>query len=176
MTAYFYFGGTENNSSYYHDYSCIAEGLKELGVECYGNMNMCQIDLDGHYLINYDKQFDEKDADIDKILNWFCWSKIVLRHTEQDIKVKKSAHSALVMIFNVRHPERDRLKEYLLKNGIKTDIHYPIPPHHQKAMRGILQGEYPVSEEVHRTTLSLPISFGHTKDEVCTIIEVMNKF
>jgi len=64
MTAYFYFGGTENNSSYYHDYSCIAEGLKELGVECYGNMNMCQIDLDGHYLINYDKQFDEKDADM----------------------------------------------------------------------------------------------------------------
>jgi len=70
MTAYFYFGGTENDNSYYHDYSCIAEGLKELDIECYGNMNMCQVDLDGHYLINYDKQFDEKDADIDKILNW----------------------------------------------------------------------------------------------------------
>jgi len=79
-------------------------------------------------------------------------------------------------IFNVRHPERDRLKEYLLKNGIKTDIHYPIPPHHQKAMRGILQGEYPVSEEIHRTTLSLPISFGHTEDEVCQVIEVLNRF
>ena len=35
-------------------------------------------------------------------------------------------------IFNVRHPKRDMLKEYLLKNEVKTDIHYPIPPHRQK--------------------------------------------
>ena len=36
-------------------------------------------------------------------------------------------------IFNVRHPKRDMLKEYLLKNEVKTDIHYPIPPHRQKS-------------------------------------------
>jgi dTDP-4-amino-4,6-dideoxygalactose transaminase len=36
-------------------------------------------------------------------------------------------------IFNIRHKERDRLKDYLFKYGIKTEVHYPVPPHKQKA-------------------------------------------
>lgn len=79
-------------------------------------------------------------------------------------------------IFNIRHPRRDELKEYLLKNNIKTDIHYPIPPNKQKAMEGIIIGEYPISEEIHRTTLSLPISFGHTEDDICKVVKAINKF
>ena len=79
-------------------------------------------------------------------------------------------------IFIVRHPKRDMLKEYLLKNEVKTDIHYPIPPHRQKAMQGILKGEYPISEEIHRTTLSLPISYGHSESDVYRVVEIMNKF
>ncbi len=79
-------------------------------------------------------------------------------------------------IFNIRHPQRDELKAYLQKNRVKTDIHYPIPPHKQKAMQGILEGDYPIAEEIHRTTLSLPISFGHTEEEICRVIEVMNSF
>lgn len=79
-------------------------------------------------------------------------------------------------IFNIRHPERDRLKDYLLRNGIKTDIHYPIPPHKQKAMQGIFNGEYPISEEIHKTTLSLPISFGHTESDIIKVIDTLNKF
>jgi dTDP-4-amino-4,6-dideoxygalactose transaminase len=80
-------------------------------------------------------------------------------------------------IFNVRHPKRDALKEYLVKNEIKTEVHYPVPPHKQKAMAGILENnEYPISTEIHATTLSLPISFGTTENEVLKVIEVMNKF
>lgn len=79
-------------------------------------------------------------------------------------------------IFNIRHPKRDELKEYLLKNDIKTDIHYPIPPNKQKAMEGIIIGEYPISEKIHRTTLSLPISFGHTEDDIYKVVETINKF
>jgi dTDP-4-amino-4,6-dideoxygalactose transaminase len=80
-------------------------------------------------------------------------------------------------IFNVRHPERDRLRRFLQDNGITTDIHYPVPPHRQPAMKGILDdGEYPIADEIHRTTLSLPISFAHTTDDVERVIEIMNKF
>ena len=79
-------------------------------------------------------------------------------------------------IFNVRHPKRDLLKEYLLKNEIKTDIHYPVPPHKQKAMQGIIEGDYPISEEIHNTTLSLPISFFHKEEEIYKVVETMNKF
>jgi dTDP-4-amino-4,6-dideoxygalactose transaminase len=80
-------------------------------------------------------------------------------------------------IFNIRHPERDRVREYLLKNEIKTEIHYPIAPHKQKAMQGILDGrDYPISSEIHATTLSLPISFCHTKNDMERVIEVLNRF
>ena len=80
-------------------------------------------------------------------------------------------------IFAIRHPERDRLKRYLLDNGIGTEIHYPIAPHQQKAMNGILFGKsYPISEEIHRTILSLPISYGHTEEDISKVVEVMNKF
>lgn len=79
-------------------------------------------------------------------------------------------------IYNIRHPKRDILKEYLLNNGIKTEIHYPIPPHNQPAMQGLISRSYPISEEIHRTTLSLPISYGHTEDDIHRVTEVMNNF
>lgn len=80
-------------------------------------------------------------------------------------------------IYNVRHTRRDELKEYLLKNEIKTEIHYPVPPHEQKAMSGVLTKKtFPISEEIHKTTLSLPISYCHTESDVLRVIEVMNKF
>jgi dTDP-4-amino-4,6-dideoxygalactose transaminase len=80
-------------------------------------------------------------------------------------------------IYNVRHPQRDKLKEYLLKNEIKTDIHYPVPPHKQKAMVGIIKEKnFPISEEIHSTTLSLPISFLHAENDIYKVVEVMNRF
>lgn len=80
-------------------------------------------------------------------------------------------------IFNIRHPKRNELKEYLLKNEIKSEIHYPVTPVKQKAMQGILDTiETPIAEEIHATTLSLPISYYHTKNDIEKVIEVMNKF
>ncbi len=79
-------------------------------------------------------------------------------------------------IFAIRSPERDKLKAYLLENDIKTEIHYPLPPHKQQALRNFDLGDYPVSTEIHNTILSLPISFGTTKQEVKRTIRVMNAF
>jgi dTDP-4-amino-4,6-dideoxygalactose transaminase len=80
-------------------------------------------------------------------------------------------------IFNVRHPKRDQLKDYLLSKNIGTEIHYPVPPHHQKALADIFGTQsFPVSEEIHRTTLSLPCSFCHSEEDIYTVIEAMNQF
>jgi len=80
-------------------------------------------------------------------------------------------------IFNIRHAKRDELKDYLLKNDIKTEVHYPVAPHKQQAMKGIFGNEtYPISQEIHQTTLSLPISYFHTENEIRKVIDVMNKF
>ena len=80
-------------------------------------------------------------------------------------------------IFNVRHENRDQLRDFLLKNEIKTEIHYPVAPNKQTAMRGILDKEpTPIADEIHRTTISLPISSFHTPIEIERVIETMNRF
>lgn len=91
--------------------------------------------------------------------------------------VVDESYNDVYHIYPVRHPQRDELKKYLLDNGIKTEIHYPVPPHQQKALSGIFSGQrYPISEEIHQSILSLPISYFHTEDEILKVIETMNKF
>lgn len=79
-------------------------------------------------------------------------------------------------IFNIRHRKRDELKDYLLSNGVKTEIHYPVPPHFQKAMTFMKSLKLPISEEIHNTTLSLPVSVFHTLEDIQHVIEILNKF
>lgn len=76
-------------------------------------------------------------------------------------------------IFGIRHPQRDALREHLLDYGIKTEVHYPIPPHRQQAMEHILLGSYPISDELHKTELSLPISTGHGKQEIEQVCQIL---
>jgi dTDP-4-amino-4,6-dideoxygalactose transaminase len=80
-------------------------------------------------------------------------------------------------IYNIRHPRRDELKTYLAENGIGTEIHYPVPPHRQKALHGIFEDKkYPLADEIHATTLSLPISTCHSDEDITRVIEIMNRF
>lgn len=76
-------------------------------------------------------------------------------------------------IFGVRHVRRDALRAWLLEHGVKTEVHYPIPPHRQNAMQGILSGDWPVADTLHATELSLPISVGHTEDEIREVCGIM---
>ena len=80
-------------------------------------------------------------------------------------------------IYNIRTPQRDALKEYLLKNGISTEIHYPISPNNQEGYRQYFDNQqFPISEEIHATTLSLPISYATSKDDAYYIVSCINQF
>lgn len=79
-------------------------------------------------------------------------------------------------LFVIRTKNRNTLQEYLEKNGIQTLIHYPIPPHHQKAYQEWNHLSYPIAEQIHKEVLSLPISPVMTKEEVDLIIFQLNQF
>jgi dTDP-4-amino-4,6-dideoxygalactose transaminase len=79
-------------------------------------------------------------------------------------------------IFNIRSNERDKLKQYLLDNGVKTEIHYPLAPNKQNALKFMNSFSFPLSEEIHRTTLSLPVSTFHTVNDVTEVIKILNGF
>ena len=77
-------------------------------------------------------------------------------------------------IFAVRSAKRDDLQKYLAENGISTMIHYPVPPHRQPAYSEWEEHHYPVSEQIHREILSLPMSPAMTDAEIDFVIERLN--
>ncbi len=79
-------------------------------------------------------------------------------------------------LFVIRHPERDRLMDYLEQQGIQTLIHYPIPPLLQKAYSEYSGLKLPITEQIHREVLSLPISQVMTQDEVKAVVRAINDF
>jgi len=90
--------------------------------------------------------------------------------------VRRSDEFDVFHIFGIRHPQRDALRQHLLEQGVKTEVHYPIPPHRQEAMKGILSGNYPIADDLHASELSLPISVGHTAADVQRVCEAMHRF
>jgi dTDP-4-amino-4,6-dideoxygalactose transaminase len=79
-------------------------------------------------------------------------------------------------LFVIRTENRDHFQTYLKENGIETLIHYPIPPHQQKALRDWNSLSFPMTEKIHKEVLSIPISPIMTCDEVTFIIEKINNY
>lgn len=79
-------------------------------------------------------------------------------------------------IFAVRTENRDEFQQYLTENNIQTIIHYPTPPHKQGAYKEWNDLSFPITEEIHNTILSLPISPVMTGSEVEKVVEVVNEY
>ena len=78
----------------------------------------------------------------------------------------------------VRCEERDLLKAYLEEKEIGTIIHYPIPPHLADAYKylGHKKGDYPITEHLAGTVISIPIYNGMTEEEQTYVIDALNRF
>ena len=79
-------------------------------------------------------------------------------------------------LFVIRTEKRDELRSYLENNGVQALIHYPVPPHKQKAYKEWNEKRFPVTEKIHREVLTLPMSAVLTEDEVERVIDLLNKY
>ena len=79
-------------------------------------------------------------------------------------------------IFAIRCPLRDKLQKFLSLIGIQTNIHYPAPPHLQKAYEEWKNCSFPITEKIHKEELSLPISPVLTDTEVEKIVSTINRW
>lgn len=77
-------------------------------------------------------------------------------------------------IFTIRTSKRDELQRYLEENDVQTIIHYPIPPHKQECYKEWNSLSFPITDKIHNEELSLPMSPVMTKDEVKTVVNVLN--
>jgi dTDP-4-amino-4,6-dideoxygalactose transaminase len=81
-------------------------------------------------------------------------------------------------LFMVRHPHRDLLQKHLTENGVGTIIHYPVPPHLQRAYAelGYTRGQFPISETLADEVLSLPMSAHLSPRETSYVVQQLSTF
>ena len=76
-------------------------------------------------------------------------------------------------LYVLRHPRRDAFQARLAEAGISTVIHYPIPPHLQKAYAdsGSSEGAFPIAERLARGGISLPMCPGQSQEQTDYVID-----
>lgn len=79
-------------------------------------------------------------------------------------------------LFVIRTQDRDRLQAHLKDKGIGTMVHYPIPPHRQEALAELSGLDLPVTEQIHREVLSLPLNPAMVEKDVERVIEAVNSW
>jgi dTDP-4-amino-4,6-dideoxygalactose transaminase len=94
------------------------------------------------------------------------------------LPVEAKGAGCVYHLYVVRTKKRDSLQEYLTSHGVGTLVHYPVPPHLQKAYAGynFKKGQFPIADEIAETSLSLPIYPGLREDEIEYVSDLIRKF
>ena len=151
-----------SETKYHNDYIGINSRLDELQA-AFLNVKLPNLDYENEKRRTIAKRY------LSEIKN----EKIILP-TVSLLGTEQSNH--VFHLFVIRTQNRLDLQEYLHKKGIQTVIHYPIPPHNQKALSLWNHLSFPITQKIHDEVLSLPISPVLTMDEVSYIVAVLNKY
>ena len=89
----------------------------------------------------------------------------------------KEFHTYHTFVIQVKK-NRDKLKKFLLKNGVETSIHYPVPIHLQPAAKkfGYKRGDFKIAEAQSQKILTLPINESLSNLEIIKISNLINYF
>jgi dTDP-4-amino-4,6-dideoxygalactose transaminase len=79
-------------------------------------------------------------------------------------------------LYVVRTARRDALAAWLKERGIQTGIHYPVASHRQPAVERLGAPSLPVTERVVDAILTLPLSSGHTDEEIDRVAAAVRDF
>ena len=116
-------------------------------------------------------EWNEKRRKIAKLYNE------LLENTEIITPIEKEWAKHVYHLYVIRHKERDKLQKYLKENGIKTQIHYPVPVHKQRAYLDLGINEYLlITERICNEILSLPMYPWFEEGEIEYISEIIRKF
>ena len=143
----------------------------------------------------YENMYKGLNSRLDEVQAAFL--NVKLKHIQDDIELRRKVanyylknikNSTIILptlinneghvwhLFVIRTSKRNELQKYLSEKGVQTIIHYPIPPHKQKAFQEWNKLHFPVTEQIHNEVLSLPIGSHLENDEIQTIIALLNKF
>ena len=90
------------------------------------------------------------------------------------IRIPQSDRDCVWHIFPIFSEHRDQLQQYLAKNGVETQIHYPIPPHKQRCYKEWSHLSLPITEQIHAQELSIPCHQAMTPADTTVIVNLLN--
>ena len=101
-----------------------------------------------------------------------------INQLEVPFRAKNSTHVFHQYTLTVKDGSRDKLKSYLQEKGVPSMIYYPIPVHLQKAYLsyGYQQGDFPITENLCKNVISLPIHTEMKGEDHNYIIEQVKNF
>jgi len=120
-------------------------------------------------LPNLNSENDHRRTIAKRYLSGIKNDKVILPHWD-------NTENHVFHLFVIRTQKRRELQDYLKENGIETLIHYPVPPHQQKAFENWNHLSFPITEKIHNEVISLPISPVLTIEEVDFVIQIMNSW
>jgi dTDP-4-amino-4,6-dideoxygalactose transaminase len=139
------------SAKYYHDFVGVNSRLDEIQAAILRSK------------LRHLDEWNEKRRKTAKLYN------DLLFNTEVTTPIEKDYAKHVYHLYVIKHKHRDKLQEYLLKQGVQTLIHYPIPVHNQRAF--MRSDKLPITEKICSEILSLPIYPWLKEDEVKTISE-----
>lgn len=81
-------------------------------------------------------------------------------------------------LFVVRTTDRERLRRHLTDAGIETLIHYPVPPHRQRAYEfmKIPDDSLPIANQLANEVLSLPMCPFMSPENAQYVVDTLNAY
>jgi dTDP-4-amino-4,6-dideoxygalactose transaminase len=144
------------SKKYYHDFPGVNSRLDEIQAAI---LRVKLLHLD---------EWNERRRKVARLYNDLLENTNTITPSEKEY-AKHAYH-----LYVVRHKERDKLQQHLLKKGVKTLIHYPIPVHMQKAYTR--REKLPITEKICKEILSLPVNPWLKETEVRSVSECLRLF
>ncbi|MCM8786984.1 MAG: DegT/DnrJ/EryC1/StrS family aminotransferase [Candidatus Omnitrophica bacterium] len=125
-----------------------------------------------HLIVGYGERLDTFQAAILRVkLNYldkwnekrrekaYLYNKLLSKRYGIITPYEDSNTKHVFYVYTIRVKNRDKLKKYLEKNGIQTNIYYPIPLHLQPAFKflGYQKGDFSITEKICQEIISLPL-------------------
>ena len=79
-------------------------------------------------------------------------------------------------LFVLRTKNRPNFRDYMTSCGIETLVHYPIPPHKQKAYIEMNSYKFPITENIHKTIVSIPLNLFLSDQNIEVIVDSCNSY
>lgn len=172
------------------DGGCITTNDDQMAERLRMMRNHGRKDKYHHEFPGYNVRFNEINAAIGRVMlkhldEFNDRRRVIAAHYNERLKgvvlatpPERSWAKAVYHMYVVRVERRDELQDFLNEKGIETGIHYPVPNHLQRAVKGLFPftPRLPKTEAAVKEILSLPIHGEMNLDAADRVCDAIAEF